>query len=81
MQPRSSRRGHGAAHLLLIGPVCKRAAIVGATAPRADVVPIPTPLSGHFGIDRYAAWRRIYPYIVEFVRAGDTTCRHGPKVS
>ena len=25
-------------------------------------------------------WRRIYPYMVEFTRIGDTTCRHDPKV-
>jgi hypothetical protein len=29
----------------------------------------------------FQPWRRIYPYMVEFTRVGDTTCRHGPKVS
>jgi polyisoprenoid-binding protein YceI len=29
----------------------------------------------------FQPWRRIYPYMVEFARAGDATCRHGPKVS
>ncbi len=26
-------------------------------------------------------WRRIYPYMAEFARVGDITCRHDPKVS
>jgi hypothetical protein len=33
------------------------------------------------GTGKFDAWRRIYPYMVEFTRAGDITCRHDPKVS
>jgi len=29
----------------------------------------------------FQPWRRIYPYMVEFVRVGDASCRHNPKVS
>lgn len=32
-------------------------------------------------VTQFQPWRRIYPYMVEFTRIGDTTCRHGPKVS
>jgi hypothetical protein len=30
---------------------------------------------------QFEPWRRIYQYMVEFTRVGDTTCRHSPKVS
>jgi hypothetical protein len=29
---------------------------------------------------QFQAWRRIYPYMAEFARIGDATCRHDPKV-
>jgi hypothetical protein len=32
-------------------------------------------------VTQFRPWRRIYPYMVEFARVGDTTCRHDPKVS
>jgi hypothetical protein len=30
---------------------------------------------------QFQPWRRIYPYMAEFARVGDTSCRHNPKVS
>jgi hypothetical protein len=33
------------------------------------------------GGTQFQPWRRIYPYMVEFARVGDTACRHDPKVS
>ena len=40
-------------------------------------------ISGHTRGDKateFRPWRRIYPYMVELTRVGDTTCRHDPKV-
>jgi len=40
-------------------------------------------ISGHMRGDTvttFRPWRRIYPYMAEFTRVGDTTCRHDPKV-
>jgi hypothetical protein len=40
-------------------------------------------VSGHTRGDtatEFRPWRRIYPYMVEFTRVGDTACRHDPKV-
>ena len=41
-------------------------------------------ISGHTRGDtgsQFEPWRRTYPYMASFARAGDTVCRHDPKVS
>ena len=35
---------------------------------------------GYYPRSEFQPWRRSYPYMVEFARVGDTTCRHDPTV-